>query len=63
MTRFVGNPEDRFSRVVASYLDSSRTNITSATDNNIFKIKKNEEAFIQIWASSRENLSSGTPTK
>ena len=38
-TRFVGNPEDRFSRVAASNLDSSRTNITSAT-HNILKIMR-----------------------
>ena len=29
----------------------------------IFKTKKNEEANHQIWASSRENLLSGSPTK
>ena len=43
-THYVGNQEDRFSRVVASYI-SSGTNITSATDNNI---KNNEEAIHQI---------------
>ena len=61
-TRFVGNPEDMFSCGVASYLGSSRTHITSATDNNILK-QNNEEAIHQIWALSRENLSSGSPTK
>ena len=39
-TRFVRNPEDRFSRVVACVACS--TNISSATDNNI-KNKFNEE--------------------
>ena len=42
---FVGNPEDRFSRVVACVACS---NISSATDNNI-KNKYNEEAGYQIY--------------
>ena len=41
-TRFDGNPEDRFLRRGLCYLiDSSRTNISSATDNDI-KNKYNE---------------------
>ena len=48
---FVGNPEDRFSRVVACVACSTalyRTNISSATDNNN-KNKYNEEAVHQIY--------------